>query len=316
MNAPSTPETNALAVVEQRGFDLSPRNFDEAWRMADIMADSGMVPKDFAGKPGNCFIAVTWGSEIGLKPMQAVQNIAVINNRPSLWGDAMLALVRASPLCRYVIESDDGTTATCKTWRTGEPQEQVRTFSMEDAKLAGLLGKQGPWTQYPKRMRQMRARAFLLRDVYTDVLKGLHMAEEAIDMPPPERHMGMADVVQTPAPPPPPECWPEDLFKARLPEWRKAIEGKKATADAICAKARTKHPLTEAQEAEIRAPFAPAADADGVIVMTYAQVAERLNKASDLDKLAEAGSVICTVADEKQRLELTAIYERRAEELK
>jgi hypothetical protein len=47
----------------------------------------------------------------------------------------------------------------------------------------GLKGKQGPWTNYPKRMLQMRARSWCLRDVYPDVLRGVHVAEEAQDMP-------------------------------------------------------------------------------------------------------------------------------------
>lgn len=318
MNAPSnSAETTAMVVAERQQFDLSPRNFDEAWRQAEIMADSDMVPKDFKGKPGNCLIAVQWGAEIGLKSMQAVQNIAVINGRPSLWGDAALALVRSSPLCRYVIETDDGTTATCRSWRNGEPQEQVRTFSMEDAKLAGLLGKQGPWTQYPKRMRQMRARAFLLRDVYTDVLKGLHMAEESMDLPPPERFMGPADVVGAPpppAPPPAPEFWPADLFEQRLPEWRKAIADKKATADAIVAKAKTKHPLSPDQEQAIRAPLKSEAT-DVAPKVTYAQVDEQMRAARGPDALNEAAALIAAITDPQQRKELEATYEQLVGEM-
>lgn len=164
------------------GFDLSPQTFEQALTFSQYLADSDMVPKDFKGKPGNCLVAIQWGMEIGLKPLQAMQNIAVINGRPSLWGDAVIALARNSQVCEYIIEEDDGRMATCKVKRRGEP-EQFRTFSMDDAKLAGLLGKQGPWTQYPKRMRQMRARAFAIRDVFPDVLKGLPIAEEIMDMP-------------------------------------------------------------------------------------------------------------------------------------
>ena len=161
-------------------FSLAPRNLDEAFRLADMLADSDLVPKDYKGKPGNCMVAMQWGAEIGLKPLQAMQNIAVINGRPSLWGDAVIALVRGSPLCEYVLESDDGKTATCRVKRRGEP-EQIRTFSVDDAKTAGLSGKQGPWSTNPKRMRQMRARAFALRDVFPDVLKGMPIAEELMD---------------------------------------------------------------------------------------------------------------------------------------
>ena len=177
---------NSPAIIPAAKFDLSPTTFAEALTLSDYLADSSMVPKDFMGKPGNCLVAIQWGMEIGLKPLQAMQNIAVINGRPSLWGDAVIALARNSPACEYIIETQTATEATCRIKRRGEP-EQVRTFSMTDAKLAGLSGKQGPWSQYPKRMMQMRARAFAIRDVFPDVLKGLPVAEEVMDAP---RDMG------------------------------------------------------------------------------------------------------------------------------
>lgn len=179
MNALTTNERGALAAPP--AFSLAPRNLDEAFRLADMLAQSDMVPKDFKGKPGNVMIAMQWGFEVGLKPLQSLQNIAVINGRPSMWGDAVLALVRASPLCEYVLEEmgADGV-AVCRAKRRGEP-EQTRTFSDADAKVAGLLGKQGPWVTSPKRMKQMRARSFALRDVFTDVLKGMDIAEVVMD---------------------------------------------------------------------------------------------------------------------------------------
>lgn len=179
---PPSNKGNTMNEIAVGGgsFDLSPKSLEEAMKLAELLSDSTIVPKDYQGRPGNVLVAVQWGMEIGLKPMQAMQNIAVINGRPSLWGDAMLALVRSSPLCEYVYESDDGETATCRVKRVGE-DEQVRTFGMEDAKTAGLTGKAGPWSQYPKRMRQMRARGFALRDVFPDVLKGMASAEEVRD---------------------------------------------------------------------------------------------------------------------------------------
>jgi hypothetical protein len=171
-------------AVAAPAFSMAPRNLEEAWRLADVLADSDMVPKDYKGKPGNVLIAMQWGAEVGLKPLQALQGIAVINGRPSMWGDALLALVRGSGICEYVLEHEtaDGT-AVCRAKRRGE-EEQTRTFSNEDANKAGLLGKQGPWATSPKRMKQMRARAFALRDVFTDVLKGMQVIEEVRDFEP------------------------------------------------------------------------------------------------------------------------------------
>jgi hypothetical protein len=199
--------SNALTTTGS--FSLSPQSLDEALRFADMLAASDMIPKEFQRKPGNILVAMQWGAEVGLKPLQALQNIAVINGRPSLWGDAVIALARNSPACEYVLEEEDGDTAICRVKRRGEP-EQVRTFSFADAKTAGLAGKAGPWTQYPKRMRQMRARAFALRDVFPDVLKGLPVAEELMDMPtdPAPRapaapkHMGAVEQVKPTTPEP------------------------------------------------------------------------------------------------------------------
>lgn len=248
---------NQVANTTNKGLDLSPQTFEQAMTFSQYLADSDMVPKDYRGKPGNCLIAMQWGAEVGLKPLQALQNIAVINGRPSLWGDSVLAIVLASPLCEYVKESDDGSTATCRVKRRGEEEAEF-TFSMDDARTAGLLSKPGPWTQYPKRMRKMRARAFALRDKFADVLRGMAIAEEAMDAP--EKPMGMVDVVQpSPAPAPAPQAiaqaapsWPDDAFAAQLPRWTKAIEqGLKTTTD-ILTLAKSKGALSAEQEAAIR----------------------------------------------------------------
>lgn len=171
-----------------RGLALA--SFDDAFRFAKMVANSDFAPKDFRGKPESCMLAIQHGSEIGLSPMQALQNIACINGRPAIWGDAALAVAMASSVCEYVreyIEGDgDQAVAVCEAKRRGYEKPTVARFSMADAKRAGLAGKSGPWTQYPRRMLQLRARGFALRDAFPDVLKGLVTAEEAQDYPGPQ----------------------------------------------------------------------------------------------------------------------------------
>jgi len=168
-----------------RGLAL--QTMGEAMAFAQMVAKSDFAPKDFKGKPESCLLAIQHGSEVGLSPMQSLQSIACINGRPSVWGDAALALVMGSPVCEYVRERVDGEgdamVATCEAKRRGYPDANVTKFSVADAKKAGLWGKSGPWTQYPKRMLQLRARGFALRDAFPDVLKGLVTAEEAQDYP-------------------------------------------------------------------------------------------------------------------------------------
>jgi len=172
-------------ISTQRAGGLALQTFDDAFRFSKMVSASEFAPKDFKGKPESCLLAIQHGAEVGLSPMQSLQSIAVINGRPTIWGDAALALVQSSPVCEYVKEYTEGDgdnlTAVCECKRRGYPAPTVSRFSMADAKRAGLAGKSGPWSQYPARMLALRARGFALRNAFADALRGLITAEEAQD---------------------------------------------------------------------------------------------------------------------------------------
>lgn len=166
---------------------LVPQNLDQAFRLAQALAASGdMVPKHYQGKPNDTMAAILRGMEIGLNPMQALSSIAVINGRASLWGDAMPALVqRAGHHIDVDYEGQGDNLTAVATLTRGDTGKIVRrTFSIADAKRAGLLGKQGPWQQYPQRMIAHRARAWAIRDGAADALMGMQVAEETSDYGP------------------------------------------------------------------------------------------------------------------------------------
>ena len=169
---------------------FAPSSMAEAKEFSNLLAGSGMVPQNYQGKPADIMVAVMWGYELQLQPLQALQNISVINGKPSVWGDTAIALVRSHHACRGVKEWIDGEgdkmIAYCEVKRAhkGKDDETITSsFSMADARQAGLLNKKGPWSQYPKRMLQMRARGFALRDAFPDALKGVITTEEAMDYP-------------------------------------------------------------------------------------------------------------------------------------
>lgn len=211
---------------------IVPQTFEEAWRIANAVCVAGMAPKGLS-TPEQATIAIMHGLEVGMPPMMALQSIAVINGRPTVWGDGALALCLASPLCQGIKETIEGTgenrAAVCTVVRKGQEPKVVR-FSMADAKKAKLLAKQGPWQDYPDRMLQMRARAWALRDAFADVLRGLGIAEEVRDVasetpptpptppkPTPSQPVKAAPMpprppkppVKAPEPPPPPPPEPE-----------------------------------------------------------------------------------------------------------
>lgn len=166
---------------------LAPQNIEDAFRLAKALAASGdMIPKHFQQKPEATMAAIVRGMEIGLAPMQALSSIAVINGRASLWGDAMPALMqRAGHHIDVDYEGEGEALTAVATLTRGDTGKQVvRRFGWADAKRAGLLGKQGPWTQFPQRMMAMRARSWAIRDGAADALMGLQIAEETSDYGP------------------------------------------------------------------------------------------------------------------------------------
>jgi hypothetical protein len=165
---------------------MIPRNVDETYRLSQALAQAGdMVPRDFQGKPQAIMAAIIKGLEVGLAPMQALASIAVINGRPTIWGDAIPALIQRSEhhIDCVITGENDRRTATATLTRSNG-QKIVRSFSVADAKLAKLWGKAGPWSQYPDRMLMMRARTFAVRDGAADALMGLQLREEVADYGP------------------------------------------------------------------------------------------------------------------------------------
>jgi hypothetical protein len=201
---PSVPENEQALAPSSKGarvpvrMGISPSTLDEAWRFAQIFATSELVPKPFRGKPADVLVAMELGMELGLAPLQALQSIAVINGRPSIWGDGVLAIILASPLYAdhdeyYVVNGErregltaddwhDTTAAVCTFIRRHKATPVTRRFTVAQAKKAGLLTKDGPWQTHPDRMLAMRARGFASRDAFPDLLRGVKAAEEVEDI--------------------------------------------------------------------------------------------------------------------------------------
>lgn len=177
------PATRAQLVATGGPINaIVPHDIDDMFRMAKAMHISGLVPATL-NSPEKVMIAIMAGAELGIPPFQSVQSFAVINGRPTLWGDGLLAVVLSNGFrVRERLEGDgDGMIAKCELTRPDNGETTEREFSVTDAKKASLWGKAGPWQQYPKRMLKMRARAFALRDGAADVLRGFQLREEVDD---------------------------------------------------------------------------------------------------------------------------------------
>ena len=161
-------------------------NLDELWRFCQAVVNSGQFGKEI-NTPEVALIRLQAGMELGLSPIWSLVNIFVIAGRPTVYGDALLGIVRAHRDFADIRETlqgeGDDMVAICEIDRKGQ-STTARRFSVKDAKRAGLWGKSGPWASYPTRMLQMRARAWACRDAFADALRGLGVSEEVRDIEP------------------------------------------------------------------------------------------------------------------------------------
>lgn len=174
----------ALAPMVGRGVTF--RDVSDIEKFATLIHRTSLVPDAYRGKVGDCIAVIAYGLELGLNPMQALQNIAFVNGKPSVYGDMLVALVRTSGMLEWMRETapheiESTGKAVCEVKRKGE-EAVKREFTQAMAEKAGLLQKAGVWKTYPSRMLQMRARSWALRDVFPDVLRGLYAREEAEDI--------------------------------------------------------------------------------------------------------------------------------------
>lgn len=180
MNQKTTAIARREPVGLSRGGGLQLRTFDDMQRFAKAVVESGLAPRAL-DTTAKVIVSLEYGAELGLKPMQSLQSIMVVNGQPKLYGDGLTAIINGSGELEDQKEwfegEGDNLTAYCRVKRRGRESKQ-ESFSVADAKRAKLWGKAGPWSQYPKRMLMWRARSWVLRDEFSDLLFGIGIAEE------------------------------------------------------------------------------------------------------------------------------------------
>lgn len=186
---PRRPQSESLA------FRLMPASLGEAMEMAKLITSSDLCPQSYRGKPQDAIVAYEFGTALGFSWMQSLKHVAVINGVTSIFGDAIPAIIYGSGQCERFFEAFEGTPfeddfkAVLILKRKGYPDERRFEYSVKDAKVAKLWGKQTrnggdtPWITNPKRMLRFRCLGFGARDVFADKLSGLILAEEAMDYP-------------------------------------------------------------------------------------------------------------------------------------
>lgn len=164
--------TNEIATTD----DVQRMNLDARMEYAEQLATSGLIPTTFQKHPENVLVAIEWGRELGLSPIAAMKEIYVVHGQPSLSAKSMLGLARKAGH-RVRIKGEDQQ-ATCEIVRADDPEyTHSVTYTLDDAKRAGLLGGTG-WKNNPKTMLRWRAASECIRMACPEVLGGISYTPE------------------------------------------------------------------------------------------------------------------------------------------
>ena len=182
----SKPEQRALVPTLKAGnraLGIIPQTFDDCFRLAQCAAMSGTIPNGHDQTPEAITMVILYGLELGIPPIQSMQNITKINGKFCIYGDLVPALLWSHDFdIEQTIEGEgDAMKAVCTITRPNG-KKITRDFSVSDAKIAKLWGKSGPWLQFPKRMLGWRALGFAKSDGAADIMRGLAIVEVERDI--------------------------------------------------------------------------------------------------------------------------------------
>lgn len=286
--APNTTQSASLAPAK-KPLPMVPTNLEEAWRVSEALARSSLVPSHYQGHPENVLAAFYMAADLGISGMQAMREIYVVKGVPRASAALKVALVKQSPEC-LLWECVESTRekATFRTHRRGDPKPTVLTFTLEQAKQAGLYpGKEDSgWAKWPENMLRARASSFLADIVYPDVVKGLRTSEEMEDVD--EREVpGTRIFEQASAPPLPPPA------TARAEAERRAETIVRAEHErAPVAVQAQPEPQKAAEPEAAREVQPPAGGAPDPLDVVFAEL-EQVDSMAAIDELAKRGATLC-----------------------
>lgn len=176
-------EVNNLSIYEQ------PEMLNSLMKHADMLANSTVIPLALRKKPADIFVILQLGHELSLPPITALNRIHVIDGKPTLSGELILALIRQKfPAAVIKFETSDDADikkmwATCTMARCKEDMDNAFTskWDFNKALKAQLLNKDN-WKKMPQVMLRWRACSEAARIVFPDILLGLYTPDEAADI--------------------------------------------------------------------------------------------------------------------------------------
>lgn len=255
-NEVMAPERRAELVAGAPIRAIVPRTIEEVFRIAQAFILANIIPDNLAKEGGQrlpekeiasrVVAVIMAGSEVGMGPMSALANIAIINKRRAIWGQGAVALLQNSGVLESMkverigtrpsdgaatgqFSDDFGIRVTLR--RRNQDESYVGEYTVGKAKRAHLWmnTSKKPWIESPERQLQWRAFHFAATDGFADCLNGMMVREVAEDlMPEVPARTDISFLDDTPAALPPPSEEPVNVMpevppaetSEKEPAWR------------------------------------------------------------------------------------------------
>jgi hypothetical protein len=151
----------------------------EAWTMIERVAPAMHQARFFGGvtSPAAAMAIMLTGYELGLPPAASFRFVHVVDGRPSLSPKGALAVLRRSGLLEG-LELAEAPGSCTVTMRRRGGEAYTLTWTLDDAKRAGVVRPNGGWERYPQNMLRWRTIGYVADVLFPDVLGGLHRADE------------------------------------------------------------------------------------------------------------------------------------------
>ena len=169
-------------------FWTDAQSFGLALRMSNALAASTIIPKEYQGNPSNTLIALEMAARMNTSPMQVMQNLHIINGRPSWSSQYIIGVINSSRKYKHELKfalTGTGDDMECVAWTTGHSGERIDgpAISMKMAKEEGWVSRNGSkWKTMPEVMIRYRAAAFFGRLYCSDMIMGIYDRDEVIEM--------------------------------------------------------------------------------------------------------------------------------------
>jgi hypothetical protein len=213
--------SNELVLFEKE-------NLDKLYKACDTLSKSKMVPVTLQGKPADIFAILVMGTELGIKPMQALNSINVIQGKPTVSPQLMIAMIKGKIPGAVIKMEYEGADIKCITARSKQEYDDgfkyVATWNMARAQKMGLIGKDN-YSKQPETMLRWRAVAESCRQTFPDILMGLYAEDEFKNLDgdfiiPTEGKAALKDMLDQDFPIPPEEKEVGDLYRIQHGKFR------------------------------------------------------------------------------------------------